>query len=573
MLILSKNNFLLSAIALLISFQATAEKPLFDLKEKDDVIIDRYLKIHSAFFKESCRPGSEEKFWKLFYDFRGAGYFIPQLSNNKLDRATVNRFIPELINKKRWINSQVEIVQKLKDFNEHLDLIENLRPMLEQMLKLKEQIDDSRVSDEEMLKLKNRYKYLYINFKSNLKTFFNKTTFLLSYRFPVDHFELRENYDKSKNGDTVQQNQRMNEIYFYRKIVQDGSQNSNHTGSDSFLRAAIDTISLKLDKSDDFLSEELRFDIQWALNGMEKHFRTGKSKIVERLTEWSSRTDETIDFYESLRNNKVKIKDHFETGEQLIEEQSKAKFALQQYSWTKASETYAFWRKRADLMQSLFSLETILFNEVGTVDGEAGLERRDVVQVVLNRYASTFYSTITKGDNLFPYVADEKQKEVIDTNRWLNILFKEGEFSFTYYFIHGNVRIFCPDMTRVGRHLRKKNLLIALELLRNPKPEFKAVRYFSRASMLGRIDMSSIWSDYVEISERPGAPIVKDKKLFNALAKSNYIYHYSFLDQSGQRYKVLEIDDDVVVFSPRQRKFFTHRSPHFFRYYEPVPSA
>lgn len=557
------------------SFHARAERPFLEIKESDDQLIERYLKIQSAFSKEACRPGTEEKFWKLFYDFRGEGYFIPLTVEGKLDRAIVNRFIPELINKKRWINTQLDEVKKLKDFNQHLDLIDSLRPMLNQLMSLKEQIDDGRLSDEEKIKIYNHYKYLLINFKTNLTTFFNKTPFLLSYRYPVDHFELRENYDKSKNGDKDSQiNQsRKNEIYFYRKIVQDGAQNSNHTGSDSFLRAAIDTISLRLKNVEIELPEELRFDIQWALNGLERQLRSGKSKIVERLTEWVDRTDETINFYESVRNNKIKVKDHFETGDQLIAEQSKAKHAVQQYVWNKLGETYRFWRKRADLMQALFVLETILFNEVGTVDGESALERRDVLQVVLNRYYMDEYSIIPKDDVIFNFIADENQKEKVDTNRWLNLMMKEGEFSFTYFFIHGNVRIYCPDMTRIGKKLRKTNLKLAIEALRSPRPEFKAVRYFSRASMLGRIDMSSIWSDFAEIGERPGLEIKRDSKLFKALASQKYTYHYSFLDQSGQRYKVLEIDDEVVVFSPRQRKFFTHRSPHFFRYYEPRPSS
>ena len=49
---LSKSNFLLSPFSLLFSAQVLAEKPMFELKEKDDVIIDRYLKIHSAFLKK-----------------------------------------------------------------------------------------------------------------------------------------------------------------------------------------------------------------------------------------------------------------------------------------------------------------------------------------------------------------------------------------------------------------------------------------------------------------------------------------------------------------------------------------
>ena len=44
--------------------------------------------------------------------------------------------------------------------------------------------------------------------------------------------------------------------------------------------------------------------------------------------------------------------------------------------------------------------------------------------------------------------------------KWLNVLFKEGEFSFTYFFIPSNIGIFCPDFSKKAKILRKENLNI-----------------------------------------------------------------------------------------------------------------
>src|SRR5690606_9557374 len=205
---------------------------------------------------------------------------------------------------------------------------------------------------------------------------------------------------------------------------------------------------------------------------------------------------------------------------------------------------------------------TILFNEVGRVDGEDGLERRDVAQVVLNRVNDDFYSSLSKKQELYSELKLDSDK--IEKEKWLNALFRVGEFSFTYYYISGVVKIFCPDMTRIGKNLRDSNLKISLQALNGFEEDFKAVRYFSRASMLGRINMAEVWSDYEKLPEKPGLEIIKQNKLVSAYKSDNYEYFYDFKDNKGFEYLVLSIDDKTysMRFERGQPKFFKYRNPH-----------
>src|SRR5690606_40855641 len=74
-------------------------------------------------------------------------------------------------------------------------------------------------------------------------------------------------------------------------------------------------------------------------------------------------------------------------------------------------------------------------------------------------------------------------------------------FPYTTLFRSGSVRVFCPEQTRIGKALIRENVRISLELLKQPNFTFDALRYFSRASMLGRDRKSTrLNSSHVKIS-------------------------------------------------------------------------
>jgi hypothetical protein len=553
------------------SFSLYAEvNSIFSLKGKKDQVLKEYKKQHKKFSTQLCRPGTEQKFWKLFKAYRGNGFYIPINHKEELDKVTLNRYLPELEKKIQWIKRQISLVSKQKTFSQSLKKLKDLEAIVERLLEYKQQYFETK-NEEIQRTSKNRSRYLYIEFRSKFREFLEEIPFLVSYRFPVNHFGLRESYDEVKGAKTKREKQRANEVYFYRKIVQDGAQNSDHTRSDTFLRANLDTLVIKVDERNTFIPETIRFDLNSAFAGIKRHLEKGPKKQGERLKEWLKRTERTRQFYISLRDNRVKgADDSYLSGEELIEAKSKARYALKTFVLEKQKEAYDYWRSSPEVMQAIFSIETILFNEVGSFDGKEALERKDVTQVVINRFFSEKYNQILPENEIYSLLKGKLNKgEPLKKNPWLNVLFKEGEFSFTYFFIHGNVRIYCPDQSRRGRYLREKNIKIALDYLNLPDFDFKGIRYFSRAAMLGRIDMAPIWPNYREILERPGKrlkTISKYKKLYN---KGNYQYRYHFRSPSGDMYKVIELNGRPYVLRMDGQDFFTYRNPHFFRYFSP----
>ncbi len=527
-------------------------------------VIKKYLKEHSKFFKKMCRPGTEEKFWVLNNKFRGSGFYVPGLPNSKLDILTVNRFIPELERKKDWIDSQKKILSKRKkDFKYEIQKLEEFRKTIKQLLEYKgDHFEKSQATEKEKARI--RSKYLLIKFKNEFQTFLRKIPFLLTYRHPNDHFDLRLTYDNFKGSQDIKEARKANEVYFYRKIVQDGASDPNNTRSDTFLRTTIDTLVLELRKENDFLTENLRYDFDFVLDAVEYQLEKGQKKLVERLGEWSDRMGRMIGFYKSLKANKVRVGDHFETGDEIVKAKDVARLGLKRFSYEKQGETYKYWMSKPEWMRAMFAIETILYNEVGSLDGRDALERIDVAQVVVNRTRLPQYYVIPPEDEIHKYIS--KSGKPLDKYRWLNVLFKESEFSFTYYFIHGNLRIYCPEMTKLGKNLRKENLNLAYDALMNPNFDFHAVRYFSRHSMLGRIDMDSIWAEFEPVAERPGK-VYKSNGLLSDYKKGNYDYLYHFIDPEGRKFKVLSFDDKVFVKLLNKDLFYKYRNPHFFRYF------
>ena len=179
------------------------------------------------------------------------------------------------------------------------------------------------------------------------------------------------------------------------------------------------------------------------------------------------------------------------------------------------------------------------------------------------------YSSLSEKDAIFPYLSREiKSKD----HKWLNVLFKEGEFSFTYYYIPGNFHIYCPDNSKVGQYLRRENVRIAQEYFAHPRKDFKALRYFSRMSMFGRIEMDTLWENYTAIAERPGKPVRNPKKLSKLFKQDRYKYLYHFTsDDSDKTYLVVEINGkNYVVDAKNPNSLFYHRNPHHFRYFAPI---
>ena len=99
-------------------------------------------------------------------------------------------------------------------------------------------------------------------FVKSLEEYLENLVYFHTFKFPVDHFYLRAEYDKYKNAQTDEGKHIKNEIYMLRKTVEEGAVNKHGSRSDLGLRALINTVYLRLSSfHEGFISEDLRYDI------------------------------------------------------------------------------------------------------------------------------------------------------------------------------------------------------------------------------------------------------------------------------------------------------------------------
>lgn len=535
--------------------------------------MDRHIKtyMHSFddFRKSVCVPKAEQMFDQYLLAYRGQGYWIPEL-NDDVDVESIRAHLPQMEKKLAWIRSQKELVMKkgLPDPK----VTKEMRDILEKLLVLKK----TELSTDEAKKTAARKESLKLLDKllKSYESLIKKVSFFSNFQYPVDHLKNRKVFDSYKDKEDPESVKIANYTFLYRKLLEDGAYNKDRTGSDIYLRTTIDTLHFELLQHDFYLSEDARYDADFVLSKIESELGKGKDRIVERLGEWEERMKRTYDFYLSLtlpENQRPRIAgDKNSTpNRQLILEHNKASDQLKEFVYKKQAEVYKHWLNQPELTRAIYVLETILINEVGGVDGEDALERMDVARVVMNRLDKPKYLSIGKKEFIYPYLKKVTTDFHLKNERWLNALFKQGEFSFTYYYMSGVAKIFCPDMSPMAKKLRKKNVEIALQVLKEENSSFNPTRYFSRASMIGRIHMDSIWEDYVPYPERPGLLSAGQEKLLKAFNEGDYTYLYAFKDPEMNQYQVVEISGRTYALGEKNglRLFYDYRNPHYFRYF------
>lgn len=519
-----------------------------------------YSTMHREFSKQVCSPGSDTKYYNYLKKYRGTGFYLPLLGND-IDRDAIKNNLGKFKRKIAYISSTKKKLEKLKKLPDFKDVSEPLYESLRVLLDYKKDYAQAiKAEDKKALAEKSNKELLAL--KTKFDDFLEKVFFFKSFNFPNDHLENRRQYEVYKDKDDVKNKKKANDVFFMRKIVEDGTYNSNHGGSDLFLRSTLDSLYLAIRQEKNFISENLRYDLEWTLRVVESNLSRSFKEQVSRFEEWERRTRANYSFYKDI----IKI-DNKKKAKKLVKEKNDATIRLKEYVYTKQAEVYKWWMKKPELMRALFVMETILFNEVGRVDGKDALERRDVAQIVLNRLEDPFYSSLDKDQELVKHLG--LSEEEYSKQKWLNTLFRVGEFSFTYHYISSVVKIFCPDMTRIGRNLRSKNVKISLKALKNHKKEFNVLRYFSRVSMLGKIDMSTVWFDYEKYPERPGYEIQNQRRLVRLFLAGKYQYLYSFTDPQGTPFQVVRIGEGTysVKWHRGRPNFFKYRDPHLFKYF------
>lgn len=557
-------GFLFLALLQVIPSMALAKNAL------NESILAEYLKLQKEFSSTSCTPGTEESYQNLDKNYRGDGNFIPVLMDEKVDQKTIKNLIPLMVEKNIWIQSQIDFIKKIpsvSDLRFELDRVENDVSLLQEAKK------DYFFTDDKLKKeaIKKKSAKQFEQLLKEMELIKASVPFLLSFKFPVNHLSLRSEYEKYKFSPAKESRTRANSIYLFRKIVQDGSYDSELSRNDAVIRSAFDTLYLSLNKEGNrsFLTENERVDFNFILKNFDKLLSQKQDALIERFVEWKARNERALAFYQDLVDGKkMKISENSQIKDvtTLLEERARSLYTLKDFVLTREAKAYEFWSKKSDLLQSLYAIETILYSEVGRMDAPDALERRDVAQVVINRSVNSTYNFLSEKDSISKYFSPLEKR--IDS-KWLNVLFKEGEFSFTYFYIPGNFHIYCPDMSKVGQFLRRENVRIALELLNKPRESFKALRYFSRTSMFGRIEMDSLWNDFSPLPEVPGKPVKNPKMVYELMKKDRYKFLYDFTNETlDKSFLVVDLKGKTyVVDAANNKQIYNYRNPHQFKYF------
>ena len=444
---------------------------------QQSLTLKKYDELFSDHRKEMCPAGTEEEFNRLLKRFRGLGNWVPELAGD-VDFITVEKLLPEMEKKIKWIQDQQAMIdKKKKKIPSPEKATAALEARIRELLIHKKGWETS--TDEKLKKKAGELSLLGLKgLKQDFAALIEKLPYLTSYSYPVDHLKNRKIYDEFKGRVEPAAQQIANYSFFYRRLMEDGAYNPDHTGSDSWLRTALETVALELERPMMVMEEDLRYDLDYVIGRTKKELERGKPALIARLKEWEERTAKAMIFYRDLVDPKNR-----EKSRALIQEKNQATLQLKEWVFANQTKSWLWWAKQDETMKALFSIETILYNEVGDVDSEEALERLDVAQVVYNRKSVPLYRTLDTNQDLYKLLRLTKEEKEIQSEMWLNILYRLGEFSFTYYYMPGAVKAFCPDLSPTGKRLQRENLEIALALLRNPRSDFPALRYFSRASM------------------------------------------------------------------------------------------
>lgn len=536
---------------------------IFSLSSKADEV-KKYLRLHSKFRKEVCSRGTTRKYFDLLSLTRKTGNYVP-INEGKLNTFVVQKNLILLRQKRKWIKSlenelSIKQISRLK--RDALKLGNELETIVE--LKQNHWKEKNR---KNRITLAKKSKEKVSNFKTGLALFLDKLSPLHTFGYPVNHLEMRGKYDSLKIRKDPLGINLAQDLFFKRKIYEDGAPHPRWRGTDKSIRTLINTIRLMVDENNGeghFISETLRYDLAWLLPRVEKYLSYDLSLIKRELFRWGKKVSDQIEFYNQLLSGKISLKGKSISVKDFIEDNLGAKSRLEDYIYEKQADTYEFWSKQDEEQRRLFVSETIILNEVGGTPDPGDIEKQEVLKVVHKRSRLKFYSSLGGTKEL----VEKLNERGIKTSgmKWLNTLFKKGEFSFTYYFIPGVRHIFCPDMSPKANGIRETALSIALKLRgKNFNTPNVPVRYFSRQSMLGRIDMSKLWANFHALPEEPGPKL--DNEFFEENADDPIRYTYSFMSSSKSLYNVFVKGNKYFIKSDRSGELFHYRNPNFFKYF------
>jgi hypothetical protein len=88
--------------------------------------------------------------------------------------------------------------------------------------------------------------------------------------------------------------------------------------------------------------------------------------------------------------------------------------------------------------------------------------------------------------------------------------------------------------------------------------------------MLGKIDMSTVWKNYVAVPEKHGYQAANQRGLLKSYKSHKYEFFYQFIDPKGIQFQVLRIGGKIysMTFKRGRPSFYKYRNPHLFKYFQ-----
>lgn len=525
------------------------------IKQQTDFKKDYRIAV-DQFQRQLCSPGTEEKFWDLYKNFKGDGFYLPIRMNKFVNKKAISVNLGLVAQKITWLKSIQSRLKNMGKLPDGLELLSQMQEQIDRNLYLKYLYEVKKQPDSIIdYNVKGNVKKLKKLFKKIEQDFF----YLFNFNYPNNHLANRARHARYSQAKKMEIARRKDALFVKRKILEDGALPKNSKSNDKFLRTALDHIKLRMIKVDRFITDDLRVDLEWVFLKMRKNIRRGYQYQVDKISNWLKREQKRLKFYKSI------IQADQKELAALVSKKNNATQKLKEFVYSRQAEVYRFWTKQSLELRKIFVIENILYNEVGYLDA-LGVERQEILEIIHRRTKTPPYERLTK----FQMISDKLSG--IDTNqfKWLNTYFRRGEFSFTLYYISSVVRVFCPNNSKRGWKLRNENIQMAIDFIKTNNPVLtSAVRYFSRVSMIGKIDMSIVWNGFTPLEERPGPLLERSKAIFNQWKKGQFRYLYSF-SFNQKIYRVYEVFGKAYVFdqSAKPVKIYFYRNPHLFKYFK-----
>lgn len=519
---------------------------LFGLNSFSKFNQDQYYRHLGSMNAQLCTPIEIKKYEKLKSAYKTKGFYIPYRLG-KIDNNAISKNMGLLFEKLRWVDQNI---LELSKYSRSINILEHIK-------KIKENINENlsykyrkEIKLEYGVDLVNSAKKSIDNIKLHFSKIEEKLFYLKGFRYPVDHLNNRAIYEKYKTEKNLV---KKNIAYVKRKILEDGTRAGN--SSDLLFRTSLDTIRLELDRTYNFLGDDLRYDLEWLMDKLKsKKVYTDPVRYKAGFARWRNKVNDQIDFYSKILAGKYKDDS---------KEKDFASKALENFVYNKEAMAYKFWAKIPETYRHAYVLDTVLYNEVGSLDPE-GVDKSDVLKTFINRTITKGFNDLDKSDLIWKHLNGFKTGQYT----WMNSLFKKGQFSFTYHYFSAVKNIFCAPMSKWANSLRKKNLKL-IDSFRSFDPDkepHKLFYYFSRVSMLGRINMTKIWyKDSDPISTRVGNN-VKNRSLSRSLKEEKFRYLFRF-QENLKEYMAIEINNKSYAVDLTTNSFYSLRDSNIFKFF------